>query len=247
MASVLGLTIEDPRMVRTARGLVYAHMCVLFIALLSGIMHVILLEVFRNAANEIVYGPGGSRVHRDVPGGFVIGIVTIIFELTLPIALLCLARFAIQGNSLSLMQILCMLDGIGAVCMCFGAISSLMAVSIYQFNERWLDTQVSCVGDTWYGSFGSCDEARRDGVEMYGLAVVISVVCAVLAGFALCGCILATAKASDGMSALQQNLVFTGPPSIPMTVGRSGSHNSEGAVVVGKVVPEPSAPPWAQS
>lgn len=234
-------------MVRTARGLVHAHMCVLVIALLSGIMHVILLEVFRNTANEIVYGPGGSRVHRDVPGGIVSGMVTVIFELTLPIALLCLARLSIQGNSLSLMQTLCMLDGIGAVCMCFGAMSSLLAVSIYQFNGRWLDTQVSCAGDAWYGREVSCEEARRDGLEMYGLAVVISIVCAVLAGFALCGCILATAKASDGIVALQQNLVFTGPPSIPMTMGRSGSHNIEGVVVVGKVFPEPSAPPWARS
>uniref|UniRef100_A0A7S4VTT7 Uncharacterized protein n=1 Tax=Alexandrium monilatum TaxID=311494 RepID=A0A7S4VTT7_9DINO len=232
MSKVFGLQIEDPRLVRIARRLLYAQGCVFALSMAYGVVQIALQFVLRHAVIE-AESSSGEESERSFMGSSSLSIMQTLVSLGIPFTLFIFARAALQGNNSDWLMLVTIADACGACCSCLAMISSSASVIFYQFLAKWsgdYDCSSAPVngGAVPYAQDGgynqtqhraptpaevaTCKQGMADASGLFHLLGRLALVATIFGVLDVLLCGFAASKASEANTALKQDLVFVVPP-----------------------------------
>eukprot|EP00405_Crypthecodinium_cohnii_P001115 CAMPEP_0194759214 /NCGR_PEP_ID=MMETSP0323_2-20130528/12293_1 /TAXON_ID=2866 ORGANISM="Crypthecodinium cohnii, Strain Seligo" /NCGR_SAMPLE_ID=MMETSP0323_2 /ASSEMBLY_ACC=CAM_ASM_000346 /LENGTH=225 /DNA_ID=CAMNT_0039679825 /DNA_START=207 /DNA_END=884 /DNA_ORIENTATION=+ len=218
-------------MAKIAKHLLYAHLCILFVAIVGGAMTLISGLVARSAISDF-WARSGEVVVTDPKTEMAGYAGNICGGLVLPVLLLIFVCCAIKNNDKCLLRCLCVTDGIGVFCQCCGGvltISLLGALAKMKGQIEKLDCNyVDDASTNWTKQ--DCMDARETLLPLIGMAHTVYIISTVLSFLLMAVCFWAQRQAHEGHQALTQGEVFVGTP-----VGIKPPES----VVVGAVVRQP--------
>mmetsp|Transcript_72864 Transcript_72864/g.152143 ORF Transcript_72864/g.152143 Transcript_72864/m.152143 type:complete len:245 (+) Transcript_72864:235-969(+) len=241
MVSVCGLEITSERMSKIAKNLLYAHCCIVLMTVLGGLLSIIANVVMNAAISDLEEETGDTA--EDGAGNIALNYSVDIFgRLVIPCVMLFLARFAIQSNNQGLMQCICFTDGIGTCLECCGTVASIAMVIVMIALKKWAEDE-DC-NEYWYHEDDDwtkqdCLDTRDTAISIFGTAMIIYIIVALLTFCAMSICFWATMQANQGQFALSQGEVFVGYPVQTNQI-------PTGQVVVGQPVSQPVVQPQGE-
>lgn len=235
MPKVLGLPIiEDPRLVKIARGLLYTQSCIFILSLAYGITQITLQLVLRRAVAE-AESSSGEGAEKSLASGPGVSIIQSLASLGIPLTLLIFARAGIQGGHSDWIMLVTIADACGACCSCLAMVSSGASFIFYQVLTEWADGY-DCSTAPAYGvlpfsqdsgspalnqtlhrdptpaDVANCRVGMDDASHMFRLLGRLAIAAAIFGILDVLLCGFAARKASEVNRAMKQDLVFIGAP-----------------------------------
>jgi len=230
MVRVYGVEIADAGMARTARWLINAQWVLCIIGVFAGVVGICRYSLTREAWNTFVEGTGQ---HAELKYGFrsdVLFMLQTLMSLVLPMALIFIARSAIQKNDKDLIGGLCILEGICSGCSLLSVVQLIQLIPwMFQMRSR-VDSATCAMGIP----VQECEDSKaflQNSSSIAAIAMLIQlflVVCQIGAFAA------GSASAKQASQDLSQGLVFSGLPlAMPNTANTLQQPGLVGKVVMG--------------
>lgn len=246
--SVYWLRINGGKPASIARYLLHAHACVTVLAVLASVLGIIQSLMSKNAVAQIQDSVLKGQYATSGGQNDVASIVNIIFNFVFPCCLFLLVRSALGSNQGGVLQGVCILDGC-CTCACgiCGVISLVAASWVMTLKSSLRD--IKCLQNGWTANDGtnvtyapvsgdpvqSCTTARNAAMQLFQVAAAFAIAAGIIMLLESLTCLLATFQASQAISIMKENQVFTGAPPPPIV----SSQMVVGHVVVGQPVAGP--------
>jgi len=223
MPKVYGLEVGDGRMASVARMLLTAHLFVIAICALFGIVQCAEHFAVQSAVEDYQAKAGKDD---NVSSGALSGALAVIYKiggpLVLPVLGFFVVRAGIQGNNSGILQGMCIMNGYCVGCTGCWVIQCIWAFIFMLEQKKWLE-KGTCEQDGFYhpdtGMHEVEDYDRQDCTvakdalhDLMGIWAVINILLAILCCCNVIACSMGTAKANEAHGALMQQQVFCGVP-----------------------------------
>mmetsp|Transcript_3122 Transcript_3122/g.8960 ORF Transcript_3122/g.8960 Transcript_3122/m.8960 type:complete len:294 (-) Transcript_3122:90-971(-) len=254
MPSVFGLDIRDERMAKIARTLLRAHLAVVGLAVVQGLLEIGRYFALAEAAQDVHDLSGMEPPSTSIASGAGVVITNIVVPLLCPVAILLVARSAVQQSNRDLMQAVCLCDGCCTGCIVLAILAGLASiaeygellgqVSGYRCDDRDVGRMKAMAEEPErYNERHECEAAVRSTASVFRVVLVTAILATLLALCELCLCCMGTYSSSRALGELRVQRVFDGMPptqqATRITVQPSGPNTP---IVVGQPIGVMGAP-----
>jgi len=234
--------------VKTASGLLNAHVGVVVLAAIAALCQLIIYIVTRGPVNEYNEAVRPEEARWERSGGFWVGglgqFASIVIFVGLPIVAYFFARKGLAENSGSLLQGICLIDGSCTYCAFLSSIVAIQAMIVWSHRSSQVD-DVMCGRAGWTSSDGEfhqhedytqakCESTKKAMADLRSPALAMYAILMIIDLFLACTCAYGTFQANNAHRTVKQGKCFVGAPPAPVMITTTGQPNA--TVVIGQPV-----------